>query len=91
MHERIINVDFKTKNRNKFKNYMKNIGIALIVIGLIMTLVTGFNFVTREKVVDIGSVEITSRKNNPVQWSPIIGGVLLVTGIIVMVANKNKN
>ncbi len=70
---------------------MKNIGIALIVIGLIMTLVTGFNFVTREKVVDIGSVEITSRKNNPVQWSPIIGGVLLVTGIIVMVANKNKN
>jgi len=77
--------------KNKFKNYMKNIGIALIVIGLIMTLVTGFNFVTREKVVDIGSVEITSRKNNPVQWSPIIGGVLLVTGIIVMVTNKNKN
>ena len=70
---------------------MKNIGIALIVIGLIMTLVTGFNFVTREKVVDLGSVEITSRKNNPVQWSPIIGGVLLVTGIIIMVTNKNKN
>lgn len=70
---------------------MKNIGIALIVIGLIMTLVTGFNFVTREKVVDIGPVEVTSTKNNPVQWSPIIGGVLLVTGIIVMVANKNKN
>ena len=70
---------------------MKNIGIALIVIGLIMTLVTGFNIVTREKVVDLGSVEITSRKNNPVQWSPIIGGVLLVTGIIIMVANKNKN
>ncbi len=70
---------------------MKNIGIALIVIGLIMTLVTGFNFVTREKVVNIGPVEVTSTKNNPVQWSPIIGGVLLVTGIIVMVANKNKN
>ncbi len=70
---------------------MKNIGIALIVIGLIMTLVTGFNFVTREKVVDIGPVEVTSTKNNPVQWSPIIGGVLLVTGIIVMVSNKNKN
>lgn len=70
---------------------MKNIGIALIVIGLIMTLITGFNFVTREKVVDLGSVEITSRKNNPIQWSPIVGGVLLVTGIIIMVANKNKN
>ena len=70
---------------------MKNIGIALIVIGLIMTLITGFNFVTREKVVDLGSVEITSRKNNPIQWSPIVGGVLLVTGIIVMVSNKNKN
>lgn len=67
---------------------MKNLGIALIVIGLIMMVVTGFNFVTREKVVDLGPVEVTSKKNNPVQWSPIIGGVLLVAGIIVMVSNK---
>ena len=70
---------------------MKNIGIALIAIGLIMTLVTGFNFVTREKVVDLGSVEITSRENNPVHWSPIIGGIVLVAGIVVLVSNKNKN
>jgi hypothetical protein len=37
---------------------MKKIGISLIVIGLILTLVTGFRFFPREKVVDMGSLKI---------------------------------
>jgi hypothetical protein len=69
---------------------MKNLGIVLVVIGIVMMLVTGFNFVTREKVVDVGPVHISKNKNNPVQWSPIIGGLILVAGIAVMVTNKNK-
>ena len=69
---------------------MKNLGIGLILIGIIMMLVTGFNFVTREKVVDMGSVQITSNKNNPVQWSPIVGGIILAAGFVVLITNKNK-
>jgi hypothetical protein len=69
---------------------MKNVGIVLVVIGLIMMVITGFNYVTREKVVDVGPVEVTSKENHPVQWSPIIGGVLLIAGIIVMVSNKKS-
>jgi len=70
---------------------MKNLGIGLVVIGVIMMVITGFNFVTREKVVDVGPVHITSNKDNPIHWSPILGGVILVAGIAVIVANKNKN
>ena len=42
----------------------KTIGLAIVVIGLIMTLYTGFTYVTREKIVDIGSVEITADKDH---------------------------
>jgi len=42
----------------------KTIGIVIMVIGLVMTLYTGFNYVTREKVVDIGDIEITADKDN---------------------------
>ncbi len=67
----------------------KFVGTALIVIGLIMIAYTGFNYVTKEKVVDLGPVEISKEKNNPVRWSPIVGVVLLVGGIIVFARNKN--
>ncbi len=42
----------------------KSIGLAIVVIGLLMTLYTGFTYVTREKIVDIGNVEITADKDN---------------------------
>ena len=59
----------------------KTIGLIIIAIGLIMTLYTGFNYVTKEKIVDIGSVEITADKDHTASWSPFIGiGIMLIGG-----------
>jgi hypothetical protein len=69
---------------------MRNLGIVLIVIGLSMTVITGFNIVTRKKVVDVGPVHVSTNKDNPIQWSPILGGIILVAGIVVFVSNKNR-
>ena len=68
----------------------RNIGIVLIVIGILMMIYTGFNYVTSEKVVDLGPLQINKHENHPVQWSPILGGLLLVGGIVIMATNKNK-
>jgi len=66
----------------------KSLGIGLIVIGIIMIIYTGFNYVTTERVVDLGPLKINAEKNHPVQWSPIVGVVLLVGGIVVVVTGK---
>ena len=55
-----------------------------------MMLYTGFNYVTTEKVVDLGSIEINKKKNNPITWSPIVGAVLLVGGIIILGNSKKE-
>jgi len=68
----------------------KPIGIVLILIGVIMIIYTGFNYVTTERVVDLGPLKINAEKNHPVQWSPIVGVILLVGGIVVLVTSKNK-
>ena len=65
-------------------------GIVLIVIGIIMMAYTGFNFVTHEKVVDMGPVEINKKKNHPIRWSPVVGAILLVGGIVVLVLPKKN-
>ncbi|GAA3559757.1 hypothetical protein [Snuella lapsa] len=68
----------------------KNIGIGILIIGIIMMIYTGFNYVTTEKVVDIGPIEISKEKNHPVQWSPIVGVLLLVSGIVIIAMNRKK-
>lgn len=68
---------------------MKKTGIGLIVIGLILTLVTGVRYFTREKVVDVGSLKISASVPHRVNWSPLLGvGVMVVGGIIFLVGKK---
>ncbi|MCG9790948.1 hypothetical protein [Flavobacterium algicola] len=69
---------------------MKTTGIILVIIGAIMMVYTGFNYVTKEKVVDIGPIEINKEENNPVSWSPIIGGIILLGGIVLVATDSKK-
>jgi uncharacterized membrane protein YidH (DUF202 family) len=67
----------------------KTIGLIIIIIGLLMSLYTGFNYVTREKVVDIGDIEITADKNHTASWSPFIGiGVMVIGGVVFLYGKK---
>ena len=70
---------------------MKVTGFVLIIIGIIMIAYTGFNFITREKIVDAGPIEITKEKNHQVQWPPIVGGVIIAAGIIALVSSKKAS
>ena len=67
---------------------MKTLGLVLIGLGIIMMIYTGFNYVSTEKVVDLGPIEINAEKNHPVKWSPIVGIVLIVGGIVVIAIDK---
>lgn len=69
----------------------KKTGMVLVVIGAIMMIYTGFNYITTKNVVDIGPIEINKEVNHPVQWSPIVGGILLVAGVVMISTGKNKS
>jgi uncharacterized membrane protein YidH (DUF202 family) len=69
----------------------KPLGIVLIVIGIVMLIYTGFNYVTTEKVVDLGPIEINAQKNHTVKWPPIVGLVLVVGGIAVIALDRKRS
>ena len=69
---------------------MRALAIVLIVAGAVMMIITGVNFATKEKVVDLGKVEINKTENHPVSWSPIIGVVLIAAGIGAFFVSKKK-
>lgn len=70
---------------------MKTTGIILLIVGLILTIFTSFKFFTKEKVVDLGKVEITTEKPHKVNWSPIIGIAIMGAGGIVLLLGYRKN
>jgi hypothetical protein len=70
---------------------MKTLGAILLVIGLVMTVFTGFNVITTKKVVDLGPIQIDSKERTPIYWSPITGGVLAVAGLIILVTGRKKS
>lgn len=69
---------------------MKAIGIVVLVIGILMTVFTGFNLVTKKKVVDIGPLEVNKEEKTPIYWSPVTGGILIVAGIVIMVIGQKR-
>lgn len=65
------------------------VGVLLIVGGVIALLYQGFTYTKKEKVVDMGPVEITQETKKTVPLPPILGGVALVGGIVlVLMGNK---
>ena len=69
---------------------IRTIGIVMIILGIIMLLYTSFNYVTTEKVVDIGPIQINTEVNHPVSWSPIIGIILAVGGVVLIAVSNKK-
>ena len=60
----------------------------IIVIGMIMMVYAGFNYITTEKVVDLGPIKISAEKNHPVHWSPVVGVVLIIGGIVILAVDR---
>jgi hypothetical protein len=69
---------------------MKKVGLVILVIGLVITLFTGFQYVTREKVVDIGEIQISRDKTNSVSWSPFVGLAIMAIGAGMFVLGPKK-
>lgn len=59
---------------------MKKAALIIIVIGILLTVFTGFRFFTREKVVDMGELKISRNKKHALTWSPLVGLAVIAVG-----------
>jgi drug/metabolite transporter (DMT)-like permease len=78
------------KKAGKTRLMNKMLGIILIVVGIVGLAWGGFNFTTREKVVDIGPIHASRDKNHSVPLPPVAGALALVGGVALLVVGKNS-
>ncbi|MGH7826282.1 MAG: DUF3185 domain-containing protein [Candidatus Binatia bacterium] len=67
------------------------IGIILIVLGIVALAYQGITYTSREKVLDLGPVEATAEKEKTIPLPPIVGGLALAGGVILVVIATRKS
>jgi uncharacterized membrane protein len=67
------------------------VGIILIIIGVLALVYGGFTYTKREKVLDIGPIQATAEKQKTIPFPPVLGGICLVGGIVLVVVGSRKN
>ena len=70
---------------------MKPLGIVLIAAGILMFVFGKLSFTKQEKVVDIGPLEINKKEKKTVDWPDYAGGIAILAGVIVLVADRKKS
>jgi drug/metabolite transporter (DMT)-like permease len=66
------------------------IGALLILAGVIALSVGGFSFATRDKVAQVGPVEVTTEHERSVPLSPVLSGLAIAAGVVLIVASSRK-
>lgn len=70
---------------------MKVIAVLLIVLGLVALAYGGITMTTRDKIVDLGPVEVTQEEKHRLPLPPVVGGIAVAAGIIMLVAGARKS
>ena len=67
------------------------VGIILIAIGIIALAYGGFSYTKREKIIDAGPLQVSADREKTIPFPPILGGICLVGGIILVLAGNKKS
>jgi uncharacterized membrane protein len=61
------------------------VGILLIVMGVLALAYQGINYTREKKVLDVGSLHITAKTHEEIPLPPIVGGLALIGGVVLLV------
>jgi uncharacterized membrane protein len=65
------------------------VGILLIVLGIAAFAYHSFTYTTTEKAIDLGPIQVTAEKQHTVPLPPILGGVALLAGVVLLLKSRN--
>jgi len=71
-------------------NPVRIIGILLIVLGLVALAYQGITYTKSEKVLEVGPITATKETKKTIPLPPVLGGVALLGGIVLLVASSSR-
>jgi hypothetical protein len=69
---------------------MRIIGIVLVVLGVLALAYGGIGYDRQRTVLDVGPLKATATEHKTLPLSPIVGGLALLGGIILLVGHGRR-
>lgn len=69
---------------------MKMVGIALVILGIVALVAGGLGYDRQRTVLEVGGLKATATEHRTIPYSPIIGAIALVGGIVLLVGAKRS-
>ena len=66
------------------------VGIILIILGVVALAYQGISYTTSEKIVDLGPLQVEAKKERTIPLPPLLGGLALVGGIVLLIAGSRR-
>jgi len=70
---------------------MRVLGAILIVLGVVALALRGISYTKKEKVLDAGPIEASTTERRSVPLSPVVGGVAVVAGLVLVLAARRHS
>jgi hypothetical protein len=67
------------------------VGVILIILGGLALVYQGFGYTHQEKILDVGPIHATADEHERVSIPPILGGLTLVGGIVLVIVAAKKS
>src|SRR5437899_820847 len=67
------------------------VGIALIVLGVVALAWQGITYTSKEKVVDVGPLKVEAERQKTIPVSPVVGGVAVAAGLVLVVVGARRS
>jgi hypothetical protein len=69
---------------------LRIVGIALLVLGILSLAYQGITYTKSEKVLEVGPITATKETKKTIPLSPVLGGMALVGGLVLLVAGARR-
>jgi hypothetical protein len=67
------------------------VGVILIILGVVALAYQGITYTTHKKVLDIGPIQATKEEHKTIPLPPVLGGIALVGGIVLMLGAGKRD
>lgn len=66
------------------------VGIVLIVVGAVALALGSITYTTHKKIIDMGPVQASAKTRKTIPLPPVLGGVLVAGGIVLVIVGRKR-
>lgn len=69
---------------------MRIMGFLLVVAGVLALVYGGITYNRERTVIDLGAIKATATEQHNVPFSPVLGGILVLGGVLLLVMRRRQ-